>query len=140
MKKNTVIVDIEAFDVRPWQNFILKNINDVFSAKEMMIISSGRQSGKSLYYSYLNNLCKEIVLPMEKKPKYQFSRAQWYTAKRPGGWNHLGKEYHGVLEWCVENFGPHPKQRDAWSRWFMSVDTVVFRDEKDYVLFQLKWA
>ena len=111
-----------------------------FKTGAMQIISSGRQSGKSIYY---NNLCKEIMLPGYPKtsialkklmPKYQFSRANWYVADY--NWIHQGEVY----EWCTQQFGPHPMYPDAWSRWYNKYsEKIHFRDEKDYEWFVLKW-
>ena len=84
-----------------------------------------------------SNLCKEIILPMfpQTKSKYRFSRAKWYEAEYD--WIHYGE----VCEWCTKQFGPHPNQQDAWSRWDHRYEgRIYFRDEKDYVLFVLRWS
>lgn len=101
---------------------------------------------------YDTNLCKEILLSgqaqlctlgafyapyipkMFKEPKYKFSR-KWYQAEfHPDN-------YFAVDEWCAQQFGPHPKQPDAWSRWWHKFEnSILFRDEKDYVLFMLRWG
>ena len=96
------------------------------------------------------NLCKEIVLTLDQQciigypkttialkklmPKYQFSRAKWYEAKLP-------RDQQAAFAWCVKQFGPEPKNTDAWTRWYFNVDrTFRFRDEKDYVMFILRWS
>ena len=70
-------------------------------------------------------------------PKYQFSRAKWYEV-------HLfSKSWDPVqerLDWCEQQFGPQPKRADAWTRWYTMHTTLRFRDEKDYVLFCLRWS
>lgn len=102
-----------------------------------------------------NNLCKEIVLDLDvfyapytplktiKMPsnlKYRFSRAKWHTIDiGSGGWR-LSREYNEIIEWCTKQFGPHPKKPDAWSRWWVGVGQIYFRDSKDYVLYQLRWG
>ena len=71
------------------------------------------------------------------KPKYNFSRAKWYEAE----FNE--KDYGAVRSWCAEQFGPLPKNPDAWSRWRWrdhSWTTVRFRDERDYTWFVLRWS
>jgi hypothetical protein len=69
------------------------------------------------------------------QPKYKFSRSKWYEAVY--NYNY----YHEVEAWCTEQFGPHPNQPDAWSRWVHThEDTIHFRDEKDYVWFVLRWS
>lgn len=69
------------------------------------------------------------------EPKYKFSRNKWHQAYFDT------KDYFAVDAWCEEQFGPHPKHPDAWSRWWHKFeDSILFRDEKDYVLFMLRWA
>jgi hypothetical protein len=66
--------------------------------------------------------------------KYKFSR-NWYQAYFNSA------DYHAVDDWCEQHFGPHPKHPDAWSRWWHKFeDSILFRDEKDYVLFMLRWS
>lgn len=120
----------------------LKIAEGGFKKGEMAVISAGRQAGKSHYYQkmllnsiYNTNLCKEIMLPMFAEPKYKFSRANWYVAEFDD------KHYFEVEEWCAKHFGPHPKNPDAWSRWVHKYsEKIHFRDEKDYVLFMLRWS
>jgi hypothetical protein len=70
-----------------------------------------------------------------KLPKYKFSRAKWYKAEF--NW----QDHNEILAWCTEQFGPRPKVSDAWSRWYDNYhDMIFFRDEKDYVLFMLRWS
>lgn len=114
---------------------------------EMFIITSGRQTGKSYYMKALknraygklfnDNLCKEIILPMISfpKPKYKFTRTNWYVA------DFDPQYYFQVEEWCKEQFGPHPRYPDAWSRWVHTYeDQIHFRDAKDYEWFVLRWS
>ena len=66
--------------------------------------------------------------------KYKFSR-EWYVAE------FAIKDYTDVIHWCREQFGPHPSQPDAWSRWIHRYeDKIHFRDEKDYIWFVLRWS
>ena len=67
--------------------------------------------------------------------KYKFSRANWYVAE-------FDTQYYSEVEvWCAEQFGPHPKRPDAWSRWVHKYeDKIHFRDEKDYNWFVLRWS
>lgn len=100
---------------------------------------------------YNNNLCKEIMLTGQQimaaypktidalirlpRPKYKFSRAYWYVAEFDD------RQYFEVEKWCAEQFGPHPRYPDAWSRWYHKYqDRIHFRDEKDYAWFLLKWG
>ena len=69
------------------------------------------------------------------KSKYKFSRANWYVAEFEE------KYYWEVEAWCTVQFGPHPRHPDAWSRWVHQYESKIhFRDEKDYVLFCLRWS
>lgn len=105
-----------------------------------------------------NNLCQEVMLTGQQQllctltyfyPEtkinaalnrlpmnlYKFSRAKWYVAEFD--WVHTGE----VLEWCSQQFGPHPRNPDAWSRWVNKYgEKIHFRDEKDYHWFILRWG
>ena len=71
----------------------------------------------------------------QPKPKYQFSRATWYEVEF--NWT----DYDEIVDWCKEQFGPHDKQPDAWSRWVHVYEyKIQFRDEKDYAWFVLRWS
>jgi hypothetical protein len=145
MKKQTITVDLET-----WSPTVLSNTTGGIHPGQIMIYASGRQTGKSSLYMkmlknklYDSNLCKEIFLPMHPvtKPKYQFSRAKWYSAEITGHatWR-MSDEYNSIIEWCTEQFGPHPTKQDAWSRWWVGVGVINFRDEKDFVFYKLKWS
>lgn len=118
---------------------------------EMFIITGGRQSGKSYYYQKMllnsvygsisntdiNSLYPRLMqeYTIQSQSKYKFSRANWYVADF--NW----KDYDEVRAWCKKQFGPEPKNPDAWSRWIHKYeDRIHFRDEKDYVLFTLRWS
>lgn len=150
MKKQTVVLDLEAMQamqpwpMQPWQQKLLGGI----PAGALNVISVGRQTGKSMvsmqvlknrYYG--TNLCKEILMPIKPASKYKFSRAKWYTAQiNPDGMWRLSREYNEIIAWCTEQFGKHPSRQDAWSRWWVGIGEIYFRDETDYILYQLKWA
>jgi len=69
------------------------------------------------------------------QPKYKFSRAKWYEA------DHRYDDYDEVIAWCTEQFGPRPRRPDAWTRWCdIHIDRIRFRDEKDYMMFLLRWS
>lgn len=72
-----------------------------------------------------------IVSP---QPKYKFSR-DWYVAE------FNVKDFTDVVHWCREQFGPHPRHPDAWSRWKHTYENKIhFRDEQDYMWFLLRWS
>jgi hypothetical protein len=105
---------------------------------------------KHVILPIMKNPCAEIFLsripgaqPMKFKlqdpnivkfrRKYKFSR-KWYIAEFDV------KYYNEVDEWCTKQFGKHDKCPDAWSRWWHRYEySIHFRDEKDYILFVLKW-
>ena len=68
------------------------------------------------------------------KSKYKFSR-DWYEAEYD--WKHQLE----VHEWCFHQFGPHPQNPDAWSRWCNHYsERIRFRDKDDYLMFVLRWS
>ena len=96
---------------------------------ELYVIAGGRQTGKSYFYKIM----QESMISL-KEPKYKFSR-NWYQAEFDD------RHYFEVDAWCEQHFGKHPKNPDAWSRWWHKFEnSILFRDEKDYVLFTLRWA
>ena len=157
MKTKTVTVDLESYS----QPCVLGNVTGGIPVGQMSIYSAGRQTGKSVYSQlakmalnsqfgsirfpdtdsiFNKNLCKEIMLPMITKPKsksnYQFSRKNWHWVEI----NSMADDYYERLAWCEEMFGAQPKNPDAWSRWYASWGNLKFRDEADYVMYQLRWA
>ena len=67
--------------------------------------------------------------------KYKFTRANWYVAEFDI------KDYTDVVHWCREQFGPHPRNPDAWSRWEHRYENKIhFRDKEDYIMFVLRWG
>jgi hypothetical protein len=138
MTKQTITVDLGARS----QSVLGMTAGGIHHG-EITIYHSGRQTGKSMLNQWFDtNLCKEIFLPMHPvtKPKYQFSRAKWHTVDIGGGGWRLGREYNEIIEWCTEHFGKHPNKPDAWSRWWVGVGSIYFRDEKDFVFYKLKWS
>jgi hypothetical protein len=136
MKKKTITVDLESYS----QPCVLGSVSSGIHPGQLSVYMAGRQTGKSLYSQYAImdiNLCKEIILPMfaMKAPKYKFSRANWYQAEFDVD------HYEEVEEWCEQHFGPHDQQPNAWSRWWHKFEeSILFRDEQDYILFTLRWA
>jgi hypothetical protein len=158
MRNKTITVDLEPWSSSPtvlgnttngiyplqsYQQVLWDKVRQGgFKQGEMMLISAGRSTGKSMLNAYYGkifstNLCKEILLPMKPAPKYKFSRAKWYVADLFGKGYNLSELY----EWCEQHFGSHPKCPDAWSRWTNNRNSLFrFRDEKDYVWFMLRWS
>lgn len=76
--------------------------------------------------------------PKAQTPKYNFSRHKWYEATLQG--NVRDPNWLQARNWCAENFGSHPKHRDAWCRWYCTGRLYRFRDEEDYLLFLMRWG
>jgi hypothetical protein len=138
---------IDPFPFLSYQQALWDRLNQGgFKQGQMPLYSAVQQTGKSTFLksAYYKNLCEEIMLPGYPKtsnslkklmPKYKFSRANWYVADFD--WVHHGE----VLEWCKQQFGPHPNNPDAWSRWYNKYsEKIHFRDHQDYVLFLLRWS
>jgi hypothetical protein len=127
---------IEPSPFLPYQQALWDRLSQGgFKRGQMPLYSAVQQTGKSTLNTFFqNNLCKEILLPMKPASKYRFSRAKWYEAKLP-------RDQQAAFAWCVKQFGPEPKNTDAWSRWYFNVDrTFRFRDAKDYEWFLLRWG
>ena len=81
-------------------------------------------------------------MPAFTKPKYQFSRTNWYVAHYAALDGRLSVDAE-VFQWCSDNFGPMVQHPDAWSRWTPGAaawSTIRFRDERDYMWFTLRWS
>lgn len=122
-------------------------MNQQYYAKKQQYYASTAESIAALGKRLMDNLCKEIVgvQPMPKwegfelrpkqQSKYKFSRAYWYIAEFDD------RQYFEVEKWCAEQFGPHPQNPDAWSRWYHKYqDRIHFRDKEDYIMFKLRWG
>ena len=79
-------------------------------------------------------------MPTKPEPKYKFSRAKWHTVDIGVAAWELGRDYNEIIAWCNDTFGPHPTVPDAWSRWWVGVGQIYFGEERDFVLYQLRWA
>jgi hypothetical protein len=152
MRNKTITVDLESwsssptvlgnttngiYPLQPYQQVLWSRLSQGgFKQGQMSLYGAVQHTGRSTLNTWFqNNLCKEIMLPMKPEPKYKFSRANWYVADY--NWIHQGEVY----EWCTQQFGPHPTQHDAWSRWDHRYEgKIYFRDAKDYEWFLLRWS
>lgn len=105
---------------------------------ELYIMSTPRQTGKSIYYDIETLLKNREYMDHEPKIKYQFSRANWYEVR------FSAMTLYGVLrerlEWCDATFGKEPKVPDAWCRWYSGPLFIRFRDAQDYEWYMLRWS
>ena len=73
--------------------------------------------------------------------------ARYYTVQPIPSWD-LNGDWGGVetwpkmVEWCVDTYGPTPKD-GIWTpscRWYVNNAKFWFRKEEDKLLFLLRWA
>jgi hypothetical protein len=102
---------------------IYKNITAGIKSGEMMIISAGRQTGKSMYYQYMQELTPYTVLESA-----MVDDAKWFTVK-------CNKEVAAWLRTQPENmFYEHIDQN-----WMVYKNTLDIH-EKIYTMLQLKYG
>ena len=115
-----------------------------------MIMSAGRQTGKSYFTQYtIDRLMRDLnSRPIEELVlgKSTYMDTQYYTVEPIGG-NWLDME-----TWCVDTFGDRSNVWDitasysdeqlAWrerGRWYANDRKFWFRNESDRTMFILKW-
>lgn len=84
-ERKTITIDIEAMEpkLRDYQKLMLDKITRGFSAGEMPILSSGRQSGKSYIQTYYQETLKRRM----KSPPYELIKTAtvdgepWYVVR-----------------------------------------------------------
>ena len=114
-----------------WQ----KDLINGFKPSEMVVISAGRQTGKS----QLMKLWREVyykdmpALTLKEGTVYD----QPYYAVECYGYN-----WDDLHDWCVESFGPlHPD--GVWKpdqRWYENNSAFWFRETKDRDWFVMRWS
>jgi len=79
------------------------------------------------------------------------SGSRYYTAKPVLSWRHghdwSGADtWHNMVEWCVDTYGPTPKD-GIWtpnsrcnSRWYVNNAKFWFREKKDLEWFIIRWT
>lgn len=128
----------------PYQEKLLTAIqHGGFKPGEMMIMSSGRQIGKSM----LNAAYGRLMADLNKLPvtdlvlsEGKVYGARYYCVEPVGG------SWIEMEQWCMDTFGgpgdrmwgektaPEPAQR-----WYMNNRKFWFRNEKDRNWFILRW-
>jgi hypothetical protein len=126
-------------DIKPWQE---KLVNDIMQGRELKLMMSGRNVGKSYWTNQaINRLMKDLMnRPVEELVLAErlYRTARFYTVEPIGG-NWLDMEV-----WCLKTFGPSD---DVWDfktcnvgRWYANDRKFWFRNEQDRTLFILKWS
>jgi hypothetical protein len=72
--------------------------------------------------------------------------ARYWIVRPVSGWDPNGDwggidTWNKMVEWCVETFGPTPKDGvfTPSYRWYVNNAKFWFRNEQDMLLFLLKW-
>ena len=126
-----------------WQIDMMKKLQGVKSG-EMTIMMSGRRVGKSTFSAQaLKRLWDDIVYsPLQEivLAEGKVYGARYYTAEPVGG------NWREMEAWCLEHFGSggehiwgESKAPEPAQRWYMNNRKFWFRDEKDRMIFVLKW-
>jgi hypothetical protein len=140
-------------ELKPWQEKIVHDMlqADVqktlggFKRGEMMIISAGRQTGKSYWTNQaIQRLMKDLAAqPIEQLvlSEGKVYGARYYAVQPIGGY------WKDMEQWCTETFGP--TEGSIWGespvpvpgqRWYMNNRKFWFRSERDRTVFILRWS
>ena len=137
--------------MQPWQQQIYDKLTSGgVKPSELMIMSAGRQTGKSYFTQYtIDRLMRDLnSRPIEELVlgESTYMDTQYYTVEPIGG-NWLDME-----TWCVDTFGDRSNVWDitasysdeqvAWrerGRWYANDRRFWFRNEADRTMFILKW-
>ena len=113
-----------------------------FKRGELMIMSTGRQTGKSVWTNQaINRLMKDLMnRPIEELVLAEriYSGAHFYTVEPIGG------NWLDMATWCIKTFG---SSTDVWDfkmdcvgRWYCNDRKFWFRNAKDRDWFVLRWS
>lgn len=137
-------------ELKPWQqNIFDKIVSSGVKPGEMMIMSAGRQTGKSAFTAQaIDRLMQDLnSRPIEELVLGQstYMGTRYYTVAPVGG-NWLEME-----TWCIATFGDRSNVWDittleeqlTWrerGRWYANDRRFWFRTEKDRDWFILRWS
>ena len=143
-----VVMDIESmvdYKLYPYQQALLDKISVGFPAGEMMTMSAGRQTGKSMFTAQaierlMRDLNSQPVVDIVLNEGTVYG-SRYYTVEPIGG-NWLEME-----AWCVDTFGPgnthriwgEEKAPNPAQRWYANNRKFWFRTEKDRDWFIIRW-
>jgi hypothetical protein len=128
--------------IQPWQMNVLNKIQGVKKG-QLSTITAGRQSGKSQLSS---QAFQRLWDDLHNRPVEDLKLSEGtvygnrYYCVEPVGGSWLRME-----TWCSDNMGSNGS---AWdkdkapkpnSRWYMNDSRFWFREEKDRMMFVLKW-
>lgn len=120
--------------INQWQLDLIERLQG-YKFGEMAVFTASRQVGKSHFMKLWNEVYFHEVPCIELSEGKVFGQP-YYTAEPKGiSWD-------AMEDWCKETFGPTPKT-GVWEplgRWYMNAERFWFRDEKDRMLFVLRWS
>ena len=129
-------------NIQPWQTEMLKKMTQ-YKGRGLIQIT-GRQMGKSaLSAQAMKRLMDDIWFsPVQDIVLAEGTvyGSRYYTAEPVGG------NWREMETWCYETFGyageriwGEEKAPEPAQRWYMNNRKFWFRDEKDRMIFVLKW-
>ena len=126
-----------------WQMTVLNKLQGI-KPGEMMIYSAGRQTGKSYFTQYtIDRLMRDLNsqpitdLVLSEGTVYG---SQYHCVEPVGG------NWIEMQEWCFNQFGRSGKH--IWGsnevpapqeRWYMNNRKFWFRDDRDQLMFVMRW-
>ena len=127
----------------PWQIDVLKKLQGV-KPGEMTVMMSGRRVGKSAFSNQaLKRLMDDIwYSPLQKivLSENRVHGARYYCAEPVGG------NWREMEAWCFEQFGDvgnnigwDESETPTCHRWYMNNRKFWFRNDRDRMVFILKW-
>jgi hypothetical protein len=128
--------------IQPWQINFLNKMQGIKPGK-MSMITAGRHSGKSMLSSQAFQRLWEDMgqRPIEelKLSEGRVHGARYYCVEPIGG------NWRDMETWCLDAYGDCGsvwdlvKAPEPNARWYMNDRRVWFREEKDRLMFILKW-
>ena len=129
-------------NLQPWQMDLLDKMTKYKGKGALQI--TGRQMGKSAFSA---QALKRLMDDLQNRPVEELNLSEgtvygagYYTVEPVGG-NWLAME-----TWCLETFGSgdtpiwgESKAPEPAQRWYKNNRKFWFQDEKDRMLFVLKW-
>lgn len=131
----------------PWQENILNEVmKGGVKPGEMMVMSAGRQTGKSMFTA---EALKRLMDDLHNQPIEELIPSEGTVyGKRYYCVQPVGGNWKKMEEWVKETMGDHggaiwghdPNKAPLPNeRWYMNNRKFWFRDEKDRTMFTMKW-
>lgn len=117
-------------------------LDKVRSMPKNKVINISRQAGKSTVIANWARTLEEFAQGYKLEPSVGTVFGQDYFCIKPVGFIWNGIVWTEFENWCIESFGPTPKD-GVWTadaRWYANDGQFWFRDEKDRTMFVLRWS